>query len=118
MSRRYGFPGLPQPSLADRTRASQPGSRVTAGPEGRPAPVESSGPAWLRSRPVGQRHCWVSDLPDLPGRRAGLLVAWRTDRDGRWSGRVVYIGSDDSQREVVVDAWVPSSHLSPADRSP
>jgi len=33
-----------------------------------------------RPRPVLTRHCWVTGLPEYPGRWAGLLAEWRQDR--------------------------------------
>ncbi len=67
-----------------------------------------------RPRPVLTRHCWVTGLPDCPGRWAGLLAEWRQDRAaGGWQGRVVY-AVDDGAATVIVEAWVPARHLQPA----
>ncbi len=66
-----------------------------------------------RPRPVLTRHCWVTDLPECPGRWAGLLAEWRQDTDGGWQGRVVY-AVDDGAATVLVEAWVPARHLQPA----
>ena len=68
-----------------------------------------------RPRPVLTRHCWVTDLPDRPGRWAGLLVEWRQDTGaGGWQGRVVH-AVDDGMATVMVEAWVHARHLQPAD---
>lgn len=65
-------------------------------------------------RVVVTRHCWVTGLPDCPGRWAGLLVEWRQEPDtARWSGRVVYV-VDDAGRGVLVETWVDAAHLTPA----
>ena len=67
-----------------------------------------------RPRPVLTRHCWVTGLPECPGRWAGLLAEWRQDTDaGGWQGRVVY-AVDDGAATVIVEAWVPACHLQPA----
>ncbi len=65
-----------------------------------------------RERPAGARHCWVSGLPDAPGRWPGLLVEWGQRREG-WFGRVVY-AVDDGDRVVLVETWVAADHLQPA----
>ena len=98
MSRRNG------PSLAERGLAGA-GTREPSAPS--PAPDD-------RPRPVLHRHCWVSGLPERPGRFAGLLAEWRQDRDtGGWQGRVVY-AVDDGCATVLVESWVPAGHLHPA----
>ena len=67
-----------------------------------------------RPRPVLTRHCWVTGLPDCPGRWAGLVAEWRQDSDaGGWQGRVVY-AVDEHGRVVLVERWVPAEHLTPA----
>ena len=67
-----------------------------------------------RPRPVLTRHCWVTGLPDCPGRWAGLVAEWRQDTDaGGWQGRVVYAVSD-GPATVLVEAWVHARHLQPA----
>lgn len=64
-----------------------------------------------RRRPVGKRHCWVTGLPDSPGRRfPGLLVEWAQRGPNGLFGRVVYV-VDDHGQSVVVEAWVPAGHL-------
>lgn len=67
-----------------------------------------------RPRPLGTRHCWLAGLPDLPGRHPGLVVEWRRD-DARpgWLARVVYT-VDDAGSPVLVEAWIPAGHLTPA----
>jgi len=48
-----------------------------------------------RPRPVLTRHCWVTGLPECPGRWAGLLAEWRQDTEaGGWQGRLVYAVDD------------------------
>ena len=97
MSRRRG------PTLAERGAMGPPTEVVAdpdlAGLQGRP-------------RPVLTRHCWVTGLPDCPGRWAGLLAEWRQDTDtgGGWQGRVVY-AVDDGMATVMVEAWLPARHL-------
>jgi hypothetical protein len=99
MSRRRG------PSLAERSAVGTAGE-VRADPD-LPALQD-------RPRPVLTRHCWVADLPECPGRWAGLLAEWRQDRAaGGWQGRVVY-AVDDGAATVIVEAWVPARHLQPA----
>jgi len=67
-----------------------------------------------RPRPILTRHCWVTGLPECPGRWAELLAGWRQDREaGGWQGRVVY-AVDDGAATVIVEAWVPARHLQPA----
>ena len=97
MSRRQG------PSLVERGLASPP----AAEPE-LPADADD------RPRPVLHRHCWVTGLPERPGRWAGLLAEWRQDRDaGGWQGRVVY-AVDGGRTTVLVEAWVAACYLEPA----
>jgi hypothetical protein len=99
MSRRRG------PTLAERSGVG-PAGQVGADPE----------LAALQDRPrlVLTRHCWVTGLPDCPGRWAGLLAEWRQDTDaGGWQGRVVY-AVDDGAATVMVEAWVHARHLQPA----
>jgi len=67
-----------------------------------------------RPRPVLTRHCWVTGLPECPGRWAGLLAEWRQDTDAAgWQGRVVY-AVDDGAATVIIEAWVHAAHLQPA----
>lgn len=101
MHRRQG------PTLAERSGLSAPGPAPSAEPPTAPLPVPH------RSRPVVTRHCWVSGLPDRPGRWAGLLVEWRQESGGRWAGRVAYVVADDAGSPVLVEAWLPAPHLSP-----
>ena len=66
------------------------------------------------SAPVLTRHCWVTGLPECPGRWAGLLAEWCQDTEaGGWQGRVVY-AVDDGAATVIVKAWVHARHLEPA----
>jgi hypothetical protein len=71
-----------------------------------------AGEAASNGRSAGSRHCWVTGLPGQRDRCPGLLAEWR-DEGGHWSGRVVY-AIDDGGRIVLVEAWVPSEHLTPA----
>lgn len=59
------------------------------------------------------RHCWVRDLPGLPGRWPGVLLEWRAGADRHWSGRVAYAVTEDGAT-VLVEGWVPAEHLEPA----
>ena len=94
------------PTLAERSRAGL-GDDAS---DSSPAPADPV--LDRRIRPVGRRHCWVCDLPDLAGRRfAGLVVCWRDGPDG-WSGRTIYV-VDDQGEDVVIEAWVPAEHLRP-----
>lgn len=96
------------PTLAERRAATSAAAAAPAGPEAGPPALHA------RSRPVVTRHCWVVGLPDSPRRWAGLLAEWRQDpRSGSWHGRVVY-ALDDDGATVMVEAWVPASHLQPA----
>lgn len=114
MSGRWG------PSLADRSRAAPvpspapaPDSRqggapaLTGRPDGQDADL-------ARPRPVTQRHCWVTGLPDHPGRWAGLLAEWRHAHSG-WEGRVTVAVTRDG-RCVLVEAWLAAAQLEPAGR--
>ena len=93
------------PTLAERSALSAPAKVVVnlglAGLQDRP-------------RPVLTRHCWVTGLPECPGRWAGLLVEWRRETDeGGWQGRVVYAVADGAAT-VIVEAWVQARYLQPA----
>ncbi len=86
-----GRGGLP---LGERIALSRP----TAAPE------PDEGPA---------RHCWVGDAVDALGvKRPGLLVEWRSGREG-WEGRVVYVARLRPQGWVVVEEWLPAALLTP-----
>lgn len=81
-----------------------------------PAPGQDLAAADRRSdrRAVVTRHCWVTGLPDCPGRWAGLLIEWRREPDtGRWSGRVVYC-VDEAGCGVLVETRIDADHLAPA----
>ena len=59
------------------------------------------------------RHCWVGDAVDALGvKRPGLLVEWRSGREG-WEGRVVYVARLRPQGWVLVEEWVPAALLTP-----
>jgi hypothetical protein len=61
-------------------------------------------------------HCWVVDVPDHPGRYAGLLLEWR--RDGRrWVGLVAFVLPESTGERVrLLQQWLPAECLKPADR--
>jgi len=94
------------PTLAERSGPSPAGPALTA--------PSHPGPSSGRRRPVITRHCWVSGLPDCPGRFAGLVVEWSPAPAGAgWLGRVVYVIDDDAGQAVLVEAWVAAEHLRP-----
>jgi len=98
MSRRRG------PTLADRNAVGTTGE---VGADLELAALQD------RPRPVLTRHCWVTGLPESPGRWAGLLAEWRQDTAaGGWQGRVVY-AVDEGAATVLVEAWVHARHLQP-----
>jgi hypothetical protein len=68
---------------------------------------ESSG------RPSSARHCWVSGLPDHPGRWPGLVLEWRKVTPSIWQGRVVY-AVHDGRQTVLIEAWLSGACLEPA----
>jgi hypothetical protein len=82
-----------RPSLAERSRASL-GREV---PQAAPA----------------SRHCWVSGLPDHPGRWPGLLLEWRKITASVWQGRVVY-AVEDGRQTILIEAWLSGTCLEPA----
>ena len=93
MSRRPG------PTLAERAGLPEP------------LPVDVA-PATVRA--VVQRHCWVTDPPEWPGRWPGLLVEWRQAAGtGAWEGRVLYVTTPRPGVSVVVEAWLPAPRLRP-----
>ena len=95
------------PTLAERSALGTTAAEVDADPD--LADLQD------RPRPVLTRHCWVTGLPDCPGRWAGLLAEWRQNNDaGGWHGRVVY-AVDDGAATVMVEAWVSARYLQPAD---
>jgi hypothetical protein len=62
----------------------------------------------------------VVDLPEAPGRCAGLLLEWAPAErypgaaaGSSWVGRVVYAVVDAGQTRSV-EAWVDARHLRPA----
>ncbi|HSP36520.1 MAG TPA: hypothetical protein VLR26_02075 [Frankiaceae bacterium] len=61
-------------------------------------------------------HCWVVDVPDHPGRHAGLLLEWR--RNGRrWMGLVTFVLPEvTGERVRLLQQWLPAECLKPADR--
>ncbi len=60
------------------------------------------------------RHCWVRVPVDAGAERAGLLLEWRRDADGRWEGRVVYAAELRPGRWATVEEWLPADLLSTA----
>jgi len=108
MNRRRG------PTLAERSGLPVPagvGQEVAPAAMTQPARTQPAGPPGRRV--VVTRHCWVTDLPDRPGRWAGLLVEWRQAGTGEWLGRVAYVVEDD-HRPVLVEAWLSGRQLRPA----
>ena len=109
MSRRHG------PSLTERGLAGARPAAQEASPAGGPPAAEEPEAPEDRPRPVLHRHCWVTGLPARPGRFAGLVAEWRQDREaGGWQGRVVYAVQEQDRTTVLVESWVPASHLHPA----
>jgi hypothetical protein len=79
-----------------------------------PPPPDATADRERRGHAVVTRHCWVTGLPDSPGRWTGLLVEWQQEPDsGRWPGRVVYV-LDDAGLGALVERWVDADHLTPA----
>jgi hypothetical protein len=64
-------------------------------------------------RPSSARHCWVSGLPDHPGRWPGLVLEWRKVTPSIWQGRVVY-AVHDGRQTVLIEAWLSGACLEPA----
>jgi hypothetical protein len=60
----------------------------------------------------GARHCWVSGLPDYPGRWPGLLTEWRRDAEG-WSALVSFAVTT-AGHTTLVQSWLEARHLGPA----
>lgn len=109
MGRRRG------PTLAERTAGlasrDAPAHATADGSDGDAPDGDGDG----RVRPVATRHCWVTGLPERPGRWAGLLAEWRLSAGG-WQGRVVY-AVDDGGATVLLEAWLPARHLQPVPAS-
>lgn len=61
-------------------------------------------------------HCWVAGLPAAPGRWPGVVTEWRTTTRG-WEGHVAYAVLDGAT-SVLITAWVPAEHLTPAGGPP
>ena len=98
------------PTLAERSAASAAGTA----PPAEVAAAPELAALQARPRPVLTRHCWVTGLPDCPGRWAGLVAEWRQDTAaGGWQGRVVY-AVDEGGATVMIEAWVHARHLQPA----
>lgn len=112
MSRRDG------PTLAGRSRVSLGTAASPESPDAAAAtpPVTASltqtNLEQARTRPVGQRHCWVTGLPEAPGRFAGVVLSWRHLPGEGWSARTVYVVDDGDP--VLIEAWVPADYLRPA----
>ena len=79
-------------TLAERSELSRPG----------PSPERST----------SAQHCWVTGLPQHPGRWPGLLLEWRKVTASVWQGRVVY-AVDDGRQTVLVQEWLSGSCLEP-----
>lgn len=103
-----GMVGRPGPTMAERV-----GARPVRTPPDATHHLTAGQQLKDTDRPVGQRHCWVSGPPEDPaGRHAALVVAWRSDGDGRWSARTVYV-LDRAGGAVVVEAWLDAGLLIP-----
>lgn len=89
--------------------------RVALGREElQPLPDAGAGPA-PQSDDSPARHCWVLVPADGSGlRRPGLLVEWRRDDHGSWSGRVVYVVRLRTGSWALLDEWLPQSDIAPA----
>jgi len=99
MTRRGGL-GMP---LSDRVAVGR-SSRPDAGDP----PLATDCPA---------RHCWVLDPADRAHvRRPGLLVQWRRTPVGAWEGRVLYLAALRAGDWAVVEEWVPSALVMPAEQ--
>ena len=96
-------------TLAERSAQSGVGAAAGGGPPSREFPRRSS-----RTSVGCPRHCWVSNLPDVPGRWPGLALEWARQADGSWTSRVAYAVRNGDQ-VVLVEAWVLAQHLTPAD---
>lgn len=97
-------------TLAERAALSKKPTAAATPPPAPPSPDEPPSEPWARA--IVQRHCWVLDLPDCPGRWAGLLLEWGRGDTG-WRGRVVYAVTDGGQC-ILVQAWVDAAYLRPA----
>ena len=56
-------------------------------------------------------HVMVTDAPELPGERPGLLLAWDR-RESGWVGQVA-VGAHGAQGAVVMVLWVEAARLRP-----
>jgi len=103
-------PGRSGLTLAERSALS--GAGTNWGGTGQPVP----GPAadTYRTSAGCPRHCWVTDLSNVPGRWPGLALEWQRAADRSWACRVAYAIRDGDQ-VVLVETWVPARHLQPAD---
>jgi len=72
-----------------------------------------STPSGLQDRPrqVLTRHCWVTGLPECPGRWAGPLAEWRQDTTLVAGRADLVYAVDDGPATVMVEAWVLVEHL-------
>jgi|GEM_PF-651929 len=104
-------PGRSGLTLAERSALS--GAGVTSAGAGQPAPGSAADSS--RTSAGCPRHCWVTDLPDVPGRWPGLALEWQRAADRSWACRVAY-AIRDGDHVVLVETWVPARHLQPADR--
>jgi len=92
-----------RPTLAERAAITQ---RVADAKDGRDERSSADAGA------TGGRHCWVVDLPGLPGRWPGLLAEWRRVGAG-WEGLVVFVASAGG-KPALVQAWVDAGCLEDA----
>jgi hypothetical protein len=94
----YGGGGLPLHARHRTGPASAP-----------PDPTTVALPAGAPDCPA--RHCWVRVPADGGAPRAGLLLEWRQDGAGGWSGRVVYAAELRAGRWATVEEWLPAELL-------
>lgn len=59
------------------------------------------------------RPCWVLDADDPRGHHPALLLDWRQDASGVWTGRVCHqVLAEDGW--IVAEEWLPGDRLRPA----
>ena len=97
-------PGRSGLTLAERSARSG----VPAGSAAGSAVGQASGRGETEQRAgrtaVGcPRHCWVTDLPGVPGRCPGVALEWSREASGGWAARVAYTLRDGDQ-VVMVEA--------------
>lgn len=55
-------------------------------------------------------HIWIDEPPERSGRFAGVLLEWRRVSTG-WVACVAYTVRDIDGRVVLVQRWLPASHI-------